>query len=282
MERRGFLLALAAGLAGAAGVHGAGELAVNAPGRAVLPLSARAIRDTRPAARPYGVPGVPVSDPPRGVVVALPGAGSTLALTIDDGVSSGVVAAFAALAARTGVRLTFFPNGRYRSWQDNAAVLRPLVDSGQVALGNHTWSHHDVTTLTDDTLAEEIRRNQAFLWTAFGVRTPFFRPPYGAHDARTDRIAADLGHPTIALWNGTLGDSKVLTGAQILGAARQWFTAQRIVIGHANHPAVTAVFDDLLAVISERALRTVTLADVWADPTTRLRGAVARGGGYLR
>jgi peptidoglycan/xylan/chitin deacetylase (PgdA/CDA1 family) len=282
MERRGFLLALAAGLVGAAGMHGAGELAVNVPGRAVLPPRARTIRDTRADARPYGVPGVPVSDPPRGVVAALPGAGTSLALTIDDGVSSGIVAAFAALAARTGVRLTFFPNGRYRSWQDNAAVLRPLVDSGQVALGNHTWSHHDVTTLTDGALAEEIRRNQAFLWTTFGVRTPFFRPPYGAHDARTDRIAADFGHPTIALWNGTLGDSKVLTGAQILGAARQWFTAQRIVIGHANHPAVTTVFDDLLAVISDRGLRTVTLADVWADPTTRLRGAVARGGGYLR
>ena len=50
----------------------------------------------------------------------LPGDGNRLALTIDDGTNSEVVAAFAALAADTGVRLTFFPNGCYRSWEDNA------------------------------------------------------------------------------------------------------------------------------------------------------------------
>jgi hypothetical protein len=34
------------------------------------------------------------------------------------------------------------------------------------------------------------------------------------------------------------------------------------------------VYGDLLALIAERGLRTVTLADVWATPTQRLRGAV--------
>jgi peptidoglycan/xylan/chitin deacetylase (PgdA/CDA1 family) len=203
-------------------------------------------------------------NPPRAVVSGLPGEGRALALTIDDGTNSEVVAAFVALAARTGIRLTFFPNGRYRSWQDNAAALRPLVDSGQVALGNHTWSHPDVTTLDDRALTEEIRRNKQFLWSTYGVDTPFFRPPYGAHDARTDAVAADLGHPTIALWNGTLGDSTVISPAQLMAAARQWFTAQRIVIGHANHRPVITLFGELLELVAERNLRTVTLADVWA------------------
>ena len=101
----------------------------------------------------------------------LPGEGSELALTIDDGTSSEVVAAFVAFAADSGVRLTFFPNGCYRSWTDNAAALRPLVESGQVAFGNHTWSHPDLTTLGDQEVAEEITRNQDFLRTTFGVRT---------------------------------------------------------------------------------------------------------------
>jgi peptidoglycan/xylan/chitin deacetylase (PgdA/CDA1 family) len=213
--------------------------------------------------------------PPVGVVSGLPGDTGSLALTIDDGTSTEVVAAFAAFAVDSGVRLTFFPNGCYRSWTENAAALRPLVDSGQVAMGNHTWSHPDLTTLGDTAVAEEIRRNRDFLRATFGVSdTPFFRPPYGAHDARVDRIAADLGHPTVTLWNGTLGDSRLLTGAQLLTAARQWFTAQRIVVGHANHTPVTTVYGDLLAILAERRLRTVTLADVWATPAQRLRGAV--------
>jgi peptidoglycan/xylan/chitin deacetylase (PgdA/CDA1 family) len=208
-------------------------------------------------------------NPPRGVISGLPGTAPALALTIDDGTNTEVVAAFVTLAARTGIRLTFFPNGRYRSWQDNAAALRPLVDSGQVALGNHTWSHPDVTTLDDRALTEEIRRNQQFLWSTYGVRTPFFRPPYGAHNARTDAVAADLGHPTIALWNGTLDDGTVVSPAQLVAAARRWFTPGRIVIGHANHRPVAAVFGELLGLVEERKLQTVTLADVWTAPPAR-------------
>ena len=65
--------------------------------------------------------------------------------------------------------------------------------------------------------------------------------------------------------------------AELLAAARQWFTAQTIVVGHANHPTVTTLYGELLALIAERGLRTVTLADVWATPAQRLRGAVANG-----
>jgi peptidoglycan/xylan/chitin deacetylase (PgdA/CDA1 family) len=279
MDRRRFLLVLAAGLAGAAVGHGTTDL-VRHPSRPIgMPTPAAAVTPVARTAPPHVVP-VP---PPTGEVSALPGEGSSLALTVDDGTNSQVVAAFAALAADTGIRLTFFPNGCYRSWEENAAALRPLVESGQVALGNHTWSHPDLTTLGDQEVAEEIRRNQEFLATTFGVRdTPFLRPPYGAHDERTDRIAADLGHPTIAMWNGTLDDSRVLTAAELMAAAEQWFTAQRIVVGHANQPTVTTVYGQLLDLIAQRGLRTVTLADVWATPAQRLRGATATGSATAR
>ncbi|MDT0276339.1 polysaccharide deacetylase family protein [Blastococcus goldschmidtiae] len=272
MDRRGFLLTLAAGLAVAA--TGRGAVTGTRAGEGV-PVAAPTGLPPSPVAA-VEVPARPVA--PAEVVTALPGAGNGLALTIDDGTNSEVVAAFATLAVDAGVRLTFFPNGRYRSWAENAAVLRPLAESGQVAFGNHTWSHPDLTRLGDAEIAEEIRRNQQFLRTTLGVvDTPFLRPPFGAHDERTDRIAADLGHPTIAMWNGTLGDSRVLTGAELVGYAREWFTPQTIVVGHANHPTVTTVYGELLDLIRERQLRTVTLADVWAPPSSSFRGAVATG-----
>ncbi len=275
MDRRSFLLLLAAGLTAAAASRGA-----EGPG---FPPEAPAAGPA-PAA-PQPVEATPVSDvaalpapqpPPVGVVSELPGDGTHIALTIDDGTSSEVVAAFTALAADTGIRLTFFPNGRYDSWRENAAALRPLVESGQVALGNHTWSHPDLTTLDDAAVAEEIGRNRDFLHDVFGVGdSPFFRPPYGARDERIDRIAADLGHPTVAMWNGTMDDAGRVSGDQLVAAAERWFTAQAIIVGHANAPTVTTVFDRLLAVLAERRLSTVTLADVWSTPGQRLRGARA-------
>ena len=270
MDRRRFLLALAAGLAGVAVGRGT-------PG-VVAPVAVPS-RTPRPASAATPAPSSPVPlEPPIGVVDALPGEGSSLALTIDDGTSTDVVAAFATLAVDTGIRLTFFPNGCYRSWEDNAALLRPLVDSGQVALGNHTWSHPDLTTLDDAQVAEEIGSNRDFLRRVFGVRdSPFFRPPFGARDDRIDRISADVGHPTVVMWNGTLGDSRVLTADELLATASTWFQAQTIIVGHANHATVTTVYDELLALIAERQLTTVTLADVWATPAQRLRGASASG-----
>src|SRR6476620_9350417 len=252
MERRRFLLALAAGLAAAAVDRGIEDpVPIRAPRAARRhPLE----RASAPAAA--GVEGPAPLAPPDGVVRGLPGQGPELALTIDDGTSTEVVAAFAQFAKDSGVRLTFFPNGCYRSWTDNAPALRALLESGQVAFGNHTWSHPDLTTLGDQAVAAEITRNQEFLRTTFGIRdTPFLRPPYGARNERIDRIAADLGHPTIAMWNGTLEDSRVLSAGELLTAARQWFTTGRIVVGHANHPTVTGLYGDLLAIIAERGLR---------------------------
>ncbi|WP_409332979.1 polysaccharide deacetylase family protein [Trujillonella humicola] len=257
MERRRFVLVLAAGVLGAAVGRGTAGLVEEprelvARGRLVAPA----------AAQPPGT-----LLPPRGVVDRLPGDGARIALTIDDGTNPAVVGAFTALAAETGLRLTFFPNGCYRSWTDHAQALRPLVESGQVALGNHTWSHPDLRTLDDAAVAAEITRNRRFLADTFGAgRTPFFRPPYGSRDERVDRIAADCGHPTVAMWEGTLADHRVLTADELLAAARRWFAAGSIVIGHANHATVTTVFDELTALLDDRALESVTLADVWAHP----------------
>jgi len=155
-------------------------------------------------------------------------------------------------------------NGANRSWTDNAPALRPLVESGQVLLANHTWSHPDITTLSRAALREEITRNDTFLRTTYGITgLPFFRPPYGHHNPTTDQVAADLGYPTTALWEGSLGDSSIITEDFLLGLARQWLQPQHIVIGHANHPAITHTYPQLLDIITQRGLRTVTLADVY-------------------
>jgi peptidoglycan/xylan/chitin deacetylase (PgdA/CDA1 family) len=46
-------------------------------------------------------------------------------------------------------------------------------------------------------VADQIRSNANFLKNTYG--TPYFRPPYGAHNADTDLVAADQGYTTITL-----------------------------------------------------------------------------------
>ncbi|HME46549.1 polysaccharide deacetylase family protein [Mycobacterium sp.] len=221
----------------------------------LLPARADAARGGLPAAR------VPA---PAGVLTRLPGDGNQLAFTVDDGTSTAVVAAFADFCRDTGTRMTFFVNGANKSWTDNAPALQPMVDSGQVQLGNHTWSHPDITRIGVDAVADQIRRNADFLKNTYGVDgTPFFRPPYGRHNADTDRVAATLGYPTITMWSATIGDSAPENATSLIANARNSFQAQQIVLGHANLPTITHCYAQLIDIISTRNLQTVTLNDVF-------------------
>ena len=219
-----------------------------------------------PAAPPQGAPSIAKVPAPHGTIDRLPGDGSLLAWTIDDGTDAEVIAAYAAFAAATGIRLTMFVTGTYFAWDENVATLAPLIASGQVQLANHTWSHPDLTTLDDAGVASELQRTHDFIGDVFGVDArPFFRPPFGFHDERVDAIAADLGYTVPTLWYGSLADSAEIPASKIVELANQWFLPQHIVIGHLNWMPVTTVFDDLRAIILERGLTTVTLNDVFSS-----------------
>ncbi len=201
---------------------------------------------------------------PGGVLSSLPGQGDLLALTVDDGVSSDVVRAYTQFAKDTGVRLTYFVNGIYPSWTDHLELLRPLVDDGQIQLANHTWSHPNLTKLPLAAVAEELRHNHDFLWKTYGVDVrPYFRSPYGAHNAHVDTVAGDLGYTANTLWSGTLEDQIVIPESEIVKMAEAYFNPQAIVIGHLNHLPVTNVYGQLVDIIRARKLRTVTLDDVF-------------------
>ena len=230
-----------------------GPTATAAPSTANLPLQSALPATKRPA--------------PTGQIDRLPGRGRFLSLTVDDGASSEVVGAYADFARETGARFTFFVTGQYDSWRDNRKALLPLVESGQIQLSNHSWSHPDLTTLSAKSVADELGRTGKFLRNQFGVEAaPYFRPPFGNHNAAVDAVAADAGYTVPVLWYGSLSDSGEITEKYLLQVARQYLRAQRIVIGHANHAPVTRVFGELAEIIQRRRLQMVTLDDYFARP----------------
>ena len=262
VSRRQFVIGLmaSAGLVGLSRTIGMSAATTDVAGTTrSAPISSAPLLPPPPTGNRIALPG--------GELTKLPGDGDLLALTVDDGVDSEVVRLYTQLAKDTGIRLTYFVNGVYDSWRDNAPLLRPLVESGQIQLGNHTWSHPDLTTLTRDQVADQLRRNDRFLRDTYGVdATPYFRPPYGNHNADVDAVAADLGYRTPTLWSGSLADSSLVTQDYIVKMADQYFIQQNIVIGHLNHPPVTHVYPALLDIIRSRNLRTVTLNDVFLQP----------------
>jgi peptidoglycan/xylan/chitin deacetylase (PgdA/CDA1 family) len=220
-----------------------------------------------PGLLPPPAPEARISLPGRGTLWSLPGNGDSFALTLDDGVDSNVVRMYTQFAKDTGLRFTYFVNGRYHSWTDHRDLISPLVDSGQIQLGNHTFTHPDLTTLSVKQAMDEISRNDHFLRQTYGVDArPYLRPPYGAHNSTVDAVAAGLGYTVMAMWSGDLGDYNLVSQDSIARAAERFFTPQTVVIGHLNHPPVTHVYGRFVDLIRDRKLRSVTLNDIFAKP----------------
>jgi len=195
------------------------------------------------------------------VVSAAPAPTSQVVLTVDDGYCAECIAGYVDFAVRTGIHLSFLPNGIFgRLWVPHLDRLRPLIAAGQVQVANHTWSHKDLTKLGDKAILDEIRRNEEWIENSFGITgRPYFRPPFGFHNARTDDIAAGLGYTRILMWSGTLGDATVEKPEELLALADKWIQAGAIVLGHANHPAVLGLFGQLQQIIAGRSLQPVTI-----------------------
>ena len=275
MDRRRFLTRVALGVLGlglGAGAVAAGDVVAGG----LLPTPhPRGVGGPRPEPHPmplaaqlppyFEVPHLTKVALPGATLYGLPGPGNLMALTVDDGASSEVVSAYTELSRRTGMRVTFFVTKRYPSWSENAVAMRPLVESGQLQLGNHTVSHPDLTKLSTGRIQAELTGCGDFIKNTFGVdAAPYFRPPYGYLDAHVHEAARGVGYTQPVLWYGSLSDSGLITEAQVVQFAQTWFLAQHIVIGHANFNPVTHVFDQLMQLIRDRALQPVTLDDVFA------------------
>lgn len=278
MQRRDFLLMLAAATAAATGACSLTDDAT--PSSASSPAPAAPSEPPPPTPTPSptpshgplwlqdGPPPLPGPQELDGVITSLPEAvGNTVAITVDDGADSSVVDAYLDFAKDSGVRLTFFVTSSYPGWTDCKDKMTPLVESGQVQLGNHTVTHAGLPELDEAGIISEVGGCESFLNSTYGVTgTPFIRPPYGYRGEWTDSVCAKLGYTTPTMWYGSFGDSGLLTEEALLGEAQKWLLAQHIVIGHANFPTVTHLYGQIIDILRERALLTATLDDVYFGP----------------
>ena len=278
MQRRDFMLMLAAGTAAALASCSTAHDTAGSPSPATTTPEDSPSPEPSPTPSPTpsrsplwlqdGPPPLPEPTELDSIITALPeDAGDTVAITVDDGADSSVVDAYLDFARDSGVRLTFFVTSSYPGWTDCKDKMTPLVESGQVQLGNHTVTHAGLTSLDESGIISEVSQCEEFLNSTYGVTgTPFIRPPYGYRDGLTDSVCAKLGYTTSAMWYGSFGDSGLLTEDVLLGEAQKWLLAQHIVIGHANFPTVTHLYGQIIDILRERNLLTATLDDVYFGP----------------
>ncbi len=184
------------------------------------------------------------------------GAVPCIALTFDDGPGRYTAELLDVLASRD-VAVTFFTVGVNVVHQP--ALTARIVAEGH-EIGNHTFDHRDLTTLSPSLVREQVESAQAAIRDATGAPAALLRPPYGATN---DVSAENVGLPQI-VWTVDTRDWADRDAAIVTSRALDGAAAGRIILMHDIHAstvaAVPAIVDGLLA----EGYRLVTVSDLLA------------------
>ena len=119
-----------------------------------------------------------------------------IVITFDDGYRDNYLNASPVLA-RLGMRATAYVITGRISGSDRSFLrwrqVRGLERRG-VEIGSHTVSHRALTGLSDSQAFAELVRSRRTLERRLGHRVPWLAYPFGAYDARIERLARRAGY----------------------------------------------------------------------------------------
>jgi len=101
-------------------------------------------------------------------------------LTFDDGPWPGHTAAVLKALADQCTKAIFFPIGKHSGWHPD--IMKQVAAAGH-SVGSHTWSHRDLSKLSQQDGVAEIEKGVAGVSIALGNKptAPFFRFPALRH-----------------------------------------------------------------------------------------------------
>jgi peptidoglycan/xylan/chitin deacetylase (PgdA/CDA1 family) len=191
--------------------------------------------------------------------------GRYIALTFDDGPGPATERVVLPLLRREKVRATFFVVGR------NIAAYPGALRSERAlgAIGNHTWSHPNLTGLSAGGVSSQLAETQRAIERASGTKPNILRPPYGARNATVDATARSHGLLEV-LWSIDSYDSRGFPTSQVSHTVLKLVQPGSIILMHENLPATFKALPRILRILNHRRFRMVTVAELLAlDPPSR-------------
>ncbi len=118
-----------------------------------------------------------------------------IAITLDAGAGADPFPKLIAGINGAGVKLTFFLTGTWA--QQNPTYVQQIVSSG-MEIANHSWSHPDFTSLSNEAIRQEMEKTETLLSKFTGSSTkPLWRAPLGARDSRVLQLVNSMGYRSI-------------------------------------------------------------------------------------
>lgn len=137
----------------------------------------------RPFLSPKTIPAIASANPVASLDPAPPENTSVeirrVALTFDDGPHPVYTEQLLDGLKERGVKATFFVTGEHAELHPE--LIRRMVEEGHL-VGNHTYSHIQLTKANRETYKEELVKTNEILKGITGQEVQYVRPPYGSWD----------------------------------------------------------------------------------------------------
>jgi peptidoglycan/xylan/chitin deacetylase (PgdA/CDA1 family) len=206
------------------------------------------------------------SSPVRSILVEYPvrahvirrvdGAGRRIALTFDDCNDAAAWTSILETLEAHSVQASFFCLGS--QVERHAAQARRALRDGDT-IGNHTWTHPSLPTLSSAEVKREVERTTEAWWRlARTAPMPYFRPPYGALSPTAVAAIGGEGYSRIVLWDVDTQDWSRPGVDAIVERATGPARAGSIVLLHVL-PQTAAALPEILARLSVHGLEPVSV-----------------------
>lgn len=201
-------------------------------------------------------------------------AGSSVALTFDDGPDPVSTRLVLRALGEENVRATFFVVGKKA--ERHPEILKEIVAGGH-ELGVHSFAHERLySLLPPGRVKADIERTREIVFRATGVRPIWFRPPVGQMSPRTARGVEQAGATVIGFSVRARDGLKTTTDEACTNRVVRGLKPGAIVLLHdgwereevdreagiGGCPAGVRCLPEILAACREKGLAPVTLEDL--------------------
>jgi peptidoglycan/xylan/chitin deacetylase (PgdA/CDA1 family) len=171
-----------------------------------------------------------------------------IAMTFDDGPSAENTPRLLEMLKQRNIKATFFLIGQNAA--SNPDIVRRILADGH-EVGNHSWTHPQLSKLSDDRVTAEITQTQDAIKDASGFTPTLIRPPYGAITPRQREWIENRFGLNIILWSVDPLDWKRPGASVITQRILSQVRPGAIILSHDIHKqtvdAMPATLDGLIA-----------------------------------
>lgn len=177
-----------------------------------------------------------------------------VALTFDDGPNSRYTPKILDILEENQTKATFFVIGQQISSHED--VIQRMIKNGN-QVGIHTFTHRNLTKLTDKAIQDEIQQTAQTL-SQFNYKSTIVRPPYGSYN---QHIIDIIDYPLV-LWNIDTRDWESLNTKSIVELVKENVKDGDIILFHDMYPTTVEAIKGIVPYLINEGYQLVTIDEL--------------------